>query len=144
MPAAVHCLHMCKGRPRASEHPCVYEECMRPALMWTPHRALPFLCMTPGINPTVPVRFISPALERLIANAPLCSRHLSGLCPHMCQTNQRCSGVLAKGRHQTFLQEGHEGGLGELQAGQPLLTAREGDGQILLQPFPGTRRTRKG
>ncbi|KAK4806004.1 hypothetical protein QYF61_006981 [Mycteria americana] len=62
----------------------------------------------------------------------------------MCQSSQRGSGVLAKGRHQTFLQEGQEGGLGELQAGQPHLGPWEGDRQILLQPFPGTRRTGKG
>ncbi|KAK4805997.1 hypothetical protein QYF61_006974, partial [Mycteria americana] len=56
MPAAVHCLRVCKGRTRASElMPCVYEECMRSAEMWTPDRALPFLCVTPGTNPTVPV-----------------------------------------------------------------------------------------
>ncbi|KAK4806009.1 hypothetical protein QYF61_006986 [Mycteria americana] len=34
--------------------------------MWTPDRALPLLFVTPGTNPTVPVRFISPALDRLI------------------------------------------------------------------------------
>ena len=81
--AAMHCLCAWKGRTHGSKHPCVQEEDMRPAQMLTPHRALTLLCVTPGTIPTIPVRFISPALERLIAISSPCSDSLpclSGLC----------------------------------------------------------------
>ena len=47
-------------------------------------------------------------------------------------------------KYQTHLQEGQEGGLGEVQAGQLHLGPCKGDGEILLQPCPDTWRTRRG
>ena len=69
---AMHCLCVCKGRAGLSEHICVHQECLRPAQLWTPDRALTLLCVTPGTTPTLPVRFSSAALDRLIAGAPVC------------------------------------------------------------------------
>ena len=67
---AICCLYICKGRTPVSEHPCVYEECTKPDQGWTPDRALKFQCVTPGTTPTLPVRFISAALDRFFTNAP--------------------------------------------------------------------------
>ena len=82
--------------------------------MWAPDRALTLLCVSPGTTPTLPVRLISAALDRLIASAPVYYVSLtcdSGLSPQKCQSNQRRSGVHGKGRCQTHLQEKQECGV---------------------------------
>ena len=99
MTPAMHCLCVCKGRARVSEHICVHQECLRPAQLWTPDRALTLLWVTPGATPALPVRFSSAALDRLIAGAPVCYITLacdSGLCPQKCQSKERGSGVHGK------------------------------------------------
>ena len=90
---------------------------MRPAEMWTPDRALTLPYVTPGTTPTLAVRLICAALDRLIASAPVCYVTLacdSGLSPQKYQSNQRGSGVHGKGRCQTHVQEVQEREVGEL------------------------------
>lgn len=97
---------------------------MRPAQKWTPDRTLIFLCVTPGTNPSGPVRLSS--LGQAPCKCPFCyitfaisitccstqsytcpSFHVgnSGLWSQKCQSNQRGSEVPQKGRRQTHLQE---------------------------------------